>query len=172
MVRRSMTICAVLDAIGMCKIPALTLVNEYDLVSEAELVSAVTGVAITPDELFRIGERILTVERLFNIRFGLLDEDDTLPAVFTDEPLGEGPAAGTMVDLVTMKREFYELMGWSERGVPTPALLAEAGPGAVRPGRRSGGQLEPRSPCSRRSRRSAASQTTPTGAGARRNEER
>ena len=38
MVRRSMTICAVLDAIGLCKIPALTLVNEYDLVSEAEFV--------------------------------------------------------------------------------------------------------------------------------------
>jgi aldehyde:ferredoxin oxidoreductase len=127
MVRRSMTICAVLDAIGLCKIPALTLVNEYDLGSEAELVSAVTGVAITPDELFRIGERILTVERLFNIRFGLLDDDDTLPAVFTDEPLGEGPAAGSMVDLVSMRREFYALMGWSERGVPTPALLEKLG---------------------------------------------
>jgi aldehyde:ferredoxin oxidoreductase len=127
MVRHSMIICAVLDAIGLCKIPALTLVNEYDLASEAELVSAVTGVAITPDALFRIGERILTVERLFNIRFGLLDDDDTLPAVFTDEPLGEGPAAGSMIDLAIMRREFYALMGWSERGVPTQALLEELG---------------------------------------------
>jgi len=127
MVRRSMIICAVLDAIGLCKIPALTLVNEYDLGSEAELVSAVTGVATTPDALFRIGERILTVERLFNIRFGLLADDDTLPAVFTDEPLGEGPAAGSMVDLASMRREFYALMGWSERGVPTPVLLERLG---------------------------------------------
>ena len=70
MVKRSMVICAVLDSIGLCKIPALTLVNEFDLVSEADLVSAVAGMPVTPDELFVIGERIVDIERLFNARFG------------------------------------------------------------------------------------------------------
>ncbi len=119
MVRTSMAICAVLDSIGLCKIPALTLVNEYDLAMEARLVSTITGTETTPAALFEIGERILNIERLFNQRFGAQQEDDSLPAAFCEEPLTEGPCAGSTVDLDFMVREFYELMGWDEHGVPT-----------------------------------------------------
>lgn len=125
MVKRGMVICAVLDSIGLCKIPALTLVNEYDLVHEAELVSTVAGMPVTPEDLFTVGERILNIERLFNIRFGAGAEDDTLPAVFLHEPLGEGPAAGATVDLDTMLCEFYAAMGWSGEGKPSLARLRE-----------------------------------------------
>ncbi len=127
MVKRSIVICAVLDAIGLCKIPALTLVNEFDLSSEAELVSAVAGLPVTPEDLFEIGERIMDIERLFNIRFGAATADDSLPEVFVREPLGEGPAAGNTVELETMIREFYEAMGWSAEGVPTEDRLRELG---------------------------------------------
>ncbi len=123
MVKRSMIICAVLDCIGLCKIPALTLVNEFDLSSEAELVSAVAGIPVTPEHLFTIGERIVDIERLFNLRAGADAGDDTLPAVFLDEPLTEGPAAGGTIDLAPMVAEFYELMGWSPEGVPSKRTL-------------------------------------------------
>ncbi|MHB9150168.1 MAG: aldehyde ferredoxin oxidoreductase family protein [Thermoleophilia bacterium] len=118
MVKRSMVICAVLDSIGLCKIPALTLVNEFDLVCEAELVSAVAGLTVTPAELFEIGERIIDIERLLNIRFGAGVEDDVLPDFFLDEPMSEGPAVGHTVDLVRMLGEFYAVMGWTADGVP------------------------------------------------------
>jgi aldehyde:ferredoxin oxidoreductase len=122
-----MVICAVLDSIGLCKIPALTLVNEFDLVSEAELVSAVAGMPVTPDELFVIGERIVDIERLLNVRFGATVEDDTLPAFFLEEPLVEGPVAGSTMDLEAMIGEFYEAMGWSTQGVPTASMLRKLG---------------------------------------------
>ncbi|MCL5942391.1 MAG: aldehyde ferredoxin oxidoreductase C-terminal domain-containing protein, partial [Actinobacteria bacterium] len=125
MVKRGMVVCAVLDSIGLCKIPALTLVNEYDLGHEAELVSAVAGMSVTPADLFTMGERILNIERLFNIRFGAGAEDDALPAVFLHEPLGEGPAVGATVALDTMLREFYAAMGWSDEGRPSPARLRQ-----------------------------------------------
>jgi len=127
MVKRSMVICAVLDSIGLCKIPALTLVNEFDLVSEADLVSAVAGLPLTPDELFVIGERIVDIERLLNARFGAESGDDTLPAFFLEEPLLEGPVAGSSIDLGVMIAEFYETMGWSLQGVPTASTLRRLG---------------------------------------------
>ncbi len=127
MVKRSMVICTVLDSIGLCKIPALTLVNEFDLVSEAELVSAVAGLPVSPADLFEIGERILNIERLLNIRFGAGTEDDALPDFFLDEPMPEGPAAGNTIDLATMLPEFYEVMGWTADGVPSEDRLRKLG---------------------------------------------
>jgi aldehyde:ferredoxin oxidoreductase len=127
MVKRSMVICAVLDSIGLCKIPALTLVNEFDLVSEADLVSAVAGMPVTAEELFVIGERIVDIERLCNMRFGAESADDTLPAFFLEEPLLEGAVAGSSIDLETMIAEFYEAMGWSPQGVPTASTLRGLG---------------------------------------------
>jgi aldehyde:ferredoxin oxidoreductase len=127
MVRRSMAICAVLDAIGICKFPALSLINAYDLVLEARLVSVVAGLETTPAELFELGERILNIERLFNLRCGLDPADDALPAVFLEDPLTEGPSAGHTIELEPMLREFYALMGWDQAGRPTPARLRELG---------------------------------------------
>jgi aldehyde:ferredoxin oxidoreductase len=127
MVKRSMVICAVLDSIGLCKIPALTLVNEFDLVSEADLVSVVVGMPVTPDDLFVIGERIVDIERLCNMRFGAESVDDTLPAFFLEEPLLEGAVAGSTIDLESMIGEFYEAMGWSTEGVPTVSTLRRLG---------------------------------------------
>ncbi|MHB8869443.1 MAG: aldehyde ferredoxin oxidoreductase family protein [Thermoleophilia bacterium] len=135
MVKRSIIICAVLDSIGLCKIPALTLVNEFDLVSEAELVSAIAGMPMTPEELFEIGERIMDIERLFNMRFGADAADDVLPALFLDEPMPAGPTAGSTVDLETMLAEFYLVMGWTEEGVPTEARLRRLGLGEFVPHR-------------------------------------
>jgi len=127
MVKRSMVVCAVLDAIGTCKIPALTLINEFDLVQEAELVSAIAGMSVTAEELLEIGERIVDIERLFNCRLGADAGDDSLPPMFLDEPLTEGPAAGNTIDLPFMIRDFYTVMGWTEEGFPGPAKLRALG---------------------------------------------
>jgi len=127
MVRRSMIVSAALDSLGMCKIPALTLLNAYTLESEAELASAVTGTSLSADDLFTVGERTVSLERLFSLACGALPAEDDLPVFFRDRPLTEGPGAGLTVDVRPMLREFYELSGWSAEGWPTTLTLGRLG---------------------------------------------
>ena len=54
----------------------------YGPEGNAELLKAVTGWDTGPAELIRIGERILTTMRSFNIREGLTAADDVLPKRF------------------------------------------------------------------------------------------
>jgi aldehyde:ferredoxin oxidoreductase len=97
------------------------------MVNEARLVSGLAGEEMTPEDLLLAGERIIVLERLFNLRFGAAAEEDTLPAVFLRDPMPDGPARGSRVDLEPMLREFYGLMGWTERGVPSAEKLSELG---------------------------------------------
>jgi aldehyde:ferredoxin oxidoreductase len=127
MVHRSMMVSAALDALGLCKIPALTLLNEFNLESEAELTSAITGVRVSAEDLFAVGERTLSLERLFTLRCGGLPVDDDLPLLFRDKPLSQGPGSGLTVDVRPMLQEFYVLSGWSADGAPTDATVRRLG---------------------------------------------
>jgi aldehyde:ferredoxin oxidoreductase len=127
MVHRSMIVSAALDSLGMCKIPALTLLNEYTLESEAELASAVGGVQLSAADLFAVGERTVILERLYTLACGGLAAEDDLPVFFRDRPLTEGPATGLTVDVQRMLPEFYELSGWSPEGLPTDLTLLRLG---------------------------------------------
>jgi aldehyde:ferredoxin oxidoreductase len=118
MVRHSYIVSAVLDAIGVCKVPILSVVGDFSLEKEAHMVSAFTGWEITPADLFEVGERILTAERRLNIRYGLTSADDSLPVKFLGEPVPSGPTAGKVVALQQMVRDYYAAMGWDENGNP------------------------------------------------------
>jgi aldehyde:ferredoxin oxidoreductase len=87
---------------------------------------AVTGRRVSHWDLLKSGERIWNVKRVFNLRFGVTEKDDTLPGRFLDEPLIEGPAAGKTPPLQEMVEEYYLLRGWKE-GKPTRAKLRELG---------------------------------------------
>ena len=132
LVRRSLIVSAVVDALGLCKVPVLSLLNRFDLELEAELTEAFAGVALSADELWEAGERIVTLERLFNLRCGALADDDRLPKRFTERNLNSLPGGG-MVELHEMRHELYAMMGWSADGVPTPEKLAELGLGELTP---------------------------------------
>jgi aldehyde:ferredoxin oxidoreductase len=82
---------------------------------------------VTVEELERVGERIVNLERLFNVREGVARADDVLPWRVMHEPIPEGPAAGMHCppdELAAMLDEYYRLRGWSPDGVPTPARRA------------------------------------------------
>jgi aldehyde:ferredoxin oxidoreductase len=127
MVRRGSVASAALDCLGICKFTALSIMDDYDLRDEAELVRAVTGLDITVDYLQEVGERVLAAERLVNARFGATPEDDLLPAVFLEEPLVGEDGSGTTIDVRPMLAEYYRIMGWSPRGVPTADLEERLG---------------------------------------------
>ena len=88
--------------------------------------NASTGSNITEEELLLIGERIVNIERAFNVREGLTREDDTLPERFLKEPMPEGPVKGQVVDLQPMIDRYYEIRGWDkETGFPKKTKLIE-----------------------------------------------
>jgi aldehyde:ferredoxin oxidoreductase len=128
LIRRCMIVSAVVDSLGICKVPALSLIGEFDLKNEAELVQALTGWPVDASELIHAGERILNLEKLFNLRHGELRNLDTLPDRFINEPVAEeGPAKGKVVDLRPMVADFYRAMGWDEEGIPGQSKLASLG---------------------------------------------
>ncbi|GBC61706.1 aldehyde ferredoxin oxidoreductase [Desulfonema ishimotonii] len=106
LIRWAAIVNAVLDSLGLCKVPVLSLIGRFDLRDEAELVSALTGWPSDVARLFEIGERIVNTERLFNLRHGMTGRDDRLPPMFDDVPLAP------------MLKDFYAAMGWDEKGRP------------------------------------------------------
>ncbi len=118
MVKYAYLVSAVLDALGICKVPVLSVVGDFSLEPEAQLAAALTGWDLTPAQLFEIGTRIVSAERLINLSYGMTARDDTLPATFLKIPLDTGPAAGQTVALDEMVHDFYEAMGWDRDGNP------------------------------------------------------
>lgn len=97
-----------------------------------QLVTAATGFDYSAvSDLERVGERISTLARLFNVREGFSRAHDTLPARTLSQPMVGGPADGHTVALEPMLDEYYRLMGWDANGVPTPERLRELGLGAL-----------------------------------------
>ena len=123
LVRRATSVSAVLDALGICKVPALSLICEFDLKREAELVSLVTGWQVNGEALLKIGERIFNLENLFNVRNSPWQPRAGIPGMFCQQPLVQGPSRGQTVDLEAMAQDFYRSMGWDAEGKPRCATL-------------------------------------------------
>jgi aldehyde:ferredoxin oxidoreductase len=122
-VRLSAIVSAVIDALGICKVPALSLIGEFDLKREAQLVSLLTGWQMDAEALFEIGERIFNLENLFNIRNSPWQPRADIPEMFCQKPLTDGPSLGQTVDLESMVQDFYRSMGWDTEGRPRCATL-------------------------------------------------
>ena len=100
-----------------------------DLQAYSKFLVAATGISSfgRPEDILAIGERIVTLERYFNVREGFSRKDDALPRRMTSEPLKHaGPATGQMVrDLERLLDEYYEALGYTKEGVPGPEKLKE-----------------------------------------------
>jgi aldehyde:ferredoxin oxidoreductase len=128
LVRRSMIIGVVLDSLGLCKLPALCLICAYDLVAEAALVTALLGEAADAPKLFLAGERIVNLERLFNLKHGASHADDRLPDMFFEKDYNAGQKPSKPhAWMEPMKQKFYSVMGWDAEGQPTAEKLTELG---------------------------------------------
>ncbi|MEJ2148476.1 MAG: aldehyde ferredoxin oxidoreductase family protein [Chloroflexota bacterium] len=118
LVRHVAIVSAILDSLGICKVPALSVVGDFSLQKEAGLAAALSGWDLTAEELFEAGLRIVNAERRFNLACGLSSRDDDLPDKFVEERVPSGPTQGKVVDLGAMLRDFYAAMGWDEEGRP------------------------------------------------------
>jgi len=115
---------AAIDSSGMCLFTSFALgAGDY-----ADMLKHGAGFDLDADSLLEAGDRIWTLERLFNLREGLDPaRDDTLPARLLKEPIPDGPAKGKVSRIGEMIPEYYKLRGWDEKGVPTPSKLAALG---------------------------------------------
>ena len=94
----------------------------------ARFYSATTGFDLSEAEVLHVGERIVNVERAFNVREGLTRKDDRLPERFLYEPMPDGFAKGEVVRLEPMLDEYYACRQWDKvTGFPTKRKLEELG---------------------------------------------
>jgi aldehyde:ferredoxin oxidoreductase len=126
---------AISDALGVCKFQALFMspatigYDEY-----CTLIRHITGLGFSVSELMEVGERICTMERMFNNREGASREDDLLPERYFSEPTPLGPEGmrGKVIErekFELLLDEYYEAHGWDSSGVPTAQTLARLGLG-------------------------------------------
>jgi aldehyde:ferredoxin oxidoreductase len=97
----------------------------------AKLISTATGVKDFADSayLWKVGERIFNLERMFNVRDGFSKKDDVFPERITKETMPNGTAAGQVFEADILLPDYYEARGWDENGIPTTEKLNELGLG-------------------------------------------
>lgn len=110
---------AVLDSLVLCPFASFTI-GELMI---SELVSVVTGIDYSAEEVLRCGERIYNLERMFNNKAGFSKKDDTLPErFFTNGGIDKNEFEKSMKD-------YYHFRGWTENGEPNDEKLQELGIG-------------------------------------------
>jgi len=120
---------AVTDAIGTCKFQTVFCAvhapkwNEY-----SKLIQLATDMEFSKTQLMEIGERIYTLERLFNIREGFTRQDDAISERYFKEPtpIGLPNAKGKTIDRTRFEKmldEYYALHNWDQDGVPKKETL-------------------------------------------------
>jgi len=113
-----------LNCSGMCLFGALT-----GSLPVVEYLNAVTGWDLTADEYFRIGERVLSLRKAFNMREGVKTEDQKLnDRAIGKPPLSKGPLKGVTIDIDSLQKEFFKTVGWDPmKGGPTQEKMKELG---------------------------------------------
>lgn len=90
------------------------------------LMGSCIGQNYTAQDIVAMGERIVQLMRVFNLRAGMTGRDDRLPPRLL-EPTREGGHAGRVADVDYQVRDFYQVIGWDEIGVPLPDRLKQVG---------------------------------------------
>ena len=119
---------AVMDSLIVCKFLRKCFTDFY--AEGADLVSKVTGWSCSSTELRRVGERIHTLKKMFNIREGWQPKEDWLPERLLSETLPTGVAKGvglTPTELREMIQGYYKARKWDENGFVPEKKLRELG---------------------------------------------
>lgn len=116
---------AAIDSLVVCKFTNLGVGDEYF----ARVLATVTGLKFSTGDLIRAGERVYTLERMYNVREGFTRSHDSLPPRMLEDAVQEGPSKGWVNKLEPMLKEYYRARNWDENGVPRTAKLESLGLG-------------------------------------------
>jgi len=112
---------AIIDSIAMCS----TMRAGIPLDDQARAYSIVTGIEVDNQTLIRSAERIINLERMYNVKMGFDRSNDSLPKRFLDFPMPSGESKGQIVELNSLLDDYYTVMGWNSKGIPTKKKLKE-----------------------------------------------
>ncbi|NFD79055.1 aldehyde ferredoxin oxidoreductase [Clostridium botulinum] len=115
---------AVIDSLGLCIFTTFGLgVQDY-----VDMYNVVVGGKLHDVEsIMEAGDRIWTLEKLFNLEAGIDSSHDTLPKRLLKEPIPEGPSKGCVHKLSELLPEYYAVRGWDKNGIPTEDTLKKLG---------------------------------------------
>jgi aldehyde:ferredoxin oxidoreductase len=118
------------DSFGLCSFNYGNWPNTFIYPEDfAELYSAATGIEYSGEDMVRTAQRIINVEKSFNIREGWTREDDQPPERWIKEAQPTGGTKGERVHLDKfniMLDEYYRRRGWDEKsGLPHKETLEE-----------------------------------------------
>jgi aldehyde:ferredoxin oxidoreductase len=126
MVKWNEELFAVTDSLGICRF--VSLWNSPNLLGFEELAtlySLVMGCRCSGFDLANVGENIINVERMFNLREGITKRDDQLPLRFFESPIEGRKCSLTKAKMSSMLDEYYKLRGWTKKGIPKKATIAK-----------------------------------------------
>jgi len=94
----------------------------------SQAVNLATGWDLDANEVMIIGRRAVNLMRVYNIRSGIDPKLDAPSARYGSTPI-DGPriGQGIMPHWNKMLRNYYNLMGWDEKGRPLPETLESLG---------------------------------------------
>jgi aldehyde:ferredoxin oxidoreductase len=131
---------AFIDSLGLCLLGARDMGELLKGVKfspyspdpvELGLFYAATGLTWNTKDVIEFANRVINVERAFNVRDGLTRKDDTVAERFFTEPVADGHSKGKVLNKTKfekMKNEYYQLRGWDiETGWPTRQTLMSLG---------------------------------------------
>jgi aldehyde:ferredoxin oxidoreductase len=113
---------SIVDSLVLCMITSDGMVYP----DMARVLQATTGDEWTPEQVAKTGERITNLQRVYSLKCGITGADDRLPARLL-QATKQGGHEGHVPDLELQLREYYEIRGWDENGVPTKQKLEELG---------------------------------------------
>ncbi|ATW27051.1 aldehyde ferredoxin oxidoreductase family protein [Candidatus Formimonas warabiya] len=107
---------AVLDSLVCCLFMQCC---GMDLTITNDILNAITGWELSPEELMEIGERISNLQRVINVGDGYDRRSDQLPKRMFEPALKGFRANKAPFNLESTLDEYYKLRGWDESGIPT-----------------------------------------------------
>jgi aldehyde:ferredoxin oxidoreductase len=121
---------SVTDSLGLCVFTSTSLLFMTPEIM-ARLYSAALGESISEDEIMRLGRKIVTLEKCFNVREGASRKDDVLPWRMMNEKTidSSGRAAiNSFEKMNPLLDRYYEMHGWDPKtSWPTQKTLDSLG---------------------------------------------
>jgi aldehyde:ferredoxin oxidoreductase len=121
---------AMTDALGLCVFTS-TAAFAVTPANMTEMYNAATGSNLTTEQMMEAGRRIVTLERLFNVREGARRKDDVLPYRLMHDPVKTGPRKGFVnspEEISMLLDQYYDMHQWDrETSIPKKETLEKLG---------------------------------------------
>jgi aldehyde:ferredoxin oxidoreductase len=112
------------DAATQCN---FMIFGGFGITNMLKTVNAVTGWDMSMEEFLKIGERLSTLKRAVNVKWGFNRKDDKLPEVMSI-PSKEGSRAGKVPEPLEPAIDgYYSIRGWDKNGIPTEETMKRLG---------------------------------------------